>query len=288
MDPAQLLREARRHAGYDQRRLAAASGLSLRTVVEVESGRRRVSAHALDALLAACGLDLGLFPRSDGDACEHLRHHLRLSTSARLHLSMGGDGVALATGSPLWLDLARLAEATEVLLDGPAAAGTWVPGLPVPTTVAVGVWATPRRSPLPRTPSVTVRELQRPRGRGPWDRAVRVATPRLGAVRVPPPAELLLDRRCDQVAPALRAAARCLHLHSGRDAGDRRAPPQCQPDEEGEAYHLGRSLTHVLLARPPSATDSRGWRTDSSVSLRQWLEEQGFPRRKGDSRGGRR
>lgn len=286
MDPSQLLREARRHAGYSQRHLAAVSGLSLRTVVDVEQGRRRVSAAALDALVGACGLDLTLCLRSADTVPAAVLDHLRLPTTVRLRLHCGGTGDALREGPPLWQELVEVARhAVFVLVDGPDAVGVWSPGLPVLTRASVGVLALSSTLPLPATPLLDVSAL--PPRAAPHRRThgVHIGIPGGGYVVVPPPSELLLDARCADHDVALRTAARALHVQAARDDGGRRAPAHRDPDEQQEGANLSRSLTYAMDSRRlPESTDSRGWRLGAPVSLRQWHEENGHPPRRGSRR----
>lgn len=58
MDPAALLREARRRAGLSQRDLASRVDTSQSVVARIESGRTSPTVQTLTRLLEAAGMDL--------------------------------------------------------------------------------------------------------------------------------------------------------------------------------------------------------------------------------------
>ncbi|HVM28156.1 MAG TPA: helix-turn-helix transcriptional regulator [Mycobacteriales bacterium] len=83
MDPAHLLRTARRQAGLSQRQMAARSGVAASTVADVERGAVRPSLQVLDRLLDAAGLEVTLDRRLPAP-CPHLVRYLRLPLATRL------------------------------------------------------------------------------------------------------------------------------------------------------------------------------------------------------------
>jgi transcriptional regulator with XRE-family HTH domain len=62
MDPARVLRDARRRAGLSQATLAARSGTSQATISAYENGRKSPSVETFSRLLAAAGSRLVLKP----------------------------------------------------------------------------------------------------------------------------------------------------------------------------------------------------------------------------------
>jgi transcriptional regulator with XRE-family HTH domain len=62
MNPSQVLRNARRHAGLTQARLAAEAGTSQATVSAYESSAKQPSVATLSRLLSAMGLRLAVAP----------------------------------------------------------------------------------------------------------------------------------------------------------------------------------------------------------------------------------
>lgn len=85
MHGGQLVREARLRAGWSQRRLATASGLSQATIARIESGDTRPTMQQVQRLVEACGLQLclGLVARDDAD-WSVAQANLRLDPDARV------------------------------------------------------------------------------------------------------------------------------------------------------------------------------------------------------------
>ena len=77
--------EARRRAGFTQRRLAASAGVSQPTVARIESGVTEPTVALLDRLVEACGFDLrvSLTERDDSD-WSVASANLRLDPDARV------------------------------------------------------------------------------------------------------------------------------------------------------------------------------------------------------------
>lgn len=278
MDHGRVLREARQWAGLSQRAAAARAGVSVRTVTGIETGEHRPSLPVLEALLAACGLELApVASLPPAVPCEHLRAHLALSLTQRLSAAAGSTGCA-----ELVLDALRIAAADGVaVLEPLAAAAVWVPGttwpLPIVATVFPDGYGSRRRS--PRRPARDVLVLRRsptPAPRG----LVQARLPdSVLDLHVHHPAALARDQGCRGLHRPLAAASSLLDGERGTDAAGRRAPAHRQPDEDGEAWRLTHALRYVgaVGAKRPSALDSRAFRLGSPVSLPQWLEQNGQP-----------
>ena len=63
MDPARILRQARRRAGLTQRQLAEKAGVPQSRIAKLESGAVIPRVDTLDGLLEACGEGLESVPR---------------------------------------------------------------------------------------------------------------------------------------------------------------------------------------------------------------------------------
>lgn len=118
MDGAEVLRAVRRREGWDQRALAARSGVAASTIAAVEAGRRAPSLPVLTAVLAAAGLELTVDvvpPPLD----EAVVQHLHRSLAARLHVACGGDGRPdLRRELPRWDTVQSLAARHAVHVHG--------------------------------------------------------------------------------------------------------------------------------------------------------------------------
>jgi transcriptional regulator with XRE-family HTH domain len=88
VDPAAVLREARRRAGLSQRALARRVGVPQPTVARIESGATVPRVDTLDRLLAACGSSLAVRP-SGGAGVDRtaIRAILALPPAERLRLA---------------------------------------------------------------------------------------------------------------------------------------------------------------------------------------------------------
>ena len=88
MDFGQLVREARRRAGFSQRDLARLSGTAQPAIARIERGRVAPTATTLDHLLRACGEQLMVGPRyGEGVDRTGIRALLRLTPAERIALA---------------------------------------------------------------------------------------------------------------------------------------------------------------------------------------------------------
>ncbi len=69
---AEWLNGARRSAGLTQRELATRAGVPQPTIARIESGRQMPRADTLDKLLKACGWELDMTRRGEGEDLEVL------------------------------------------------------------------------------------------------------------------------------------------------------------------------------------------------------------------------
>jgi transcriptional regulator with XRE-family HTH domain len=88
MNPARVLRDARREARLSQRALARLAGVAQPTIARIESGAVVPRVDTLDRLLAMCGraLTSGPLPGAGVDRTP-IRALLRLSPAGRLRLA---------------------------------------------------------------------------------------------------------------------------------------------------------------------------------------------------------
>jgi transcriptional regulator with XRE-family HTH domain len=278
MDGGWALREVRQFRGWSQRELAARLGVSGGTVSGWETGRRALTVDELDAALDLAGLGLALVQRP-GRPDDELVAHLGLSTSERLFLAAGGRGAVNRPGPPLWDALIALARRAEVLLPSEVAARVWVTGGRVPAPWAVRAHPL-GLGPLPAHPLLLVRAVDRPDRTG----LVPVAVTERRHVWVGSPLALSLDPACRARAADLRLAARLLDERARRDDGLRRRPAHRSPDERREVEDLLHRPELRAVPRLPDGRDSRAWRLDGPVSLRQSLRERGLPTRRAPGR----
>lgn len=264
MVPDELVRAARRHAGLSQRALAARAGVSLSAVVAVEAGQRTPSMRVVQAILAACELDLAV-DRPAPPLCRHVLAHLSLSMSARLHLALGGDGRPKYERTlPPWVQLALLASAGSVFLTGAPAVRLWLPGLPVGSVVPVGV--DPVADLLPATPALDV-------GIGRLPSTCTVTVPlSVRSLRTPTPLALSLQPECAAWRPALRAVASLLDRAAATDGAGRRVAAHREPRRDEEAGRLLYARRWGSRFLPPDRLDARGWRLDDDAGMRAWIE----------------
>lgn len=224
---------------------------------------RGLDARALDRVLEACGLDLEPVARGAGrleaDELVALVEHLRLSTTQRLFLAIGGTG--RWSDQPYDETFVSLNRTRGLALAPDVARGVWVPGV---------VWD--REGPL--TEPVDQERQHVGIRIGPWT-----------WVHADPPLTLALEAAADD-RRWLLAAASLLAMSDSRDEGGRRPPPHRTPDESNEGTHLMRSLTYAMHAMRdlPDSRESRGWRLEQPVSLRQQLKARGLPPRQGSKR----
>ena len=261
VEPAALLRSARRRLGLDQRSFGALLNIPSGTLASWESGRRGVPAAALDAALAAADLDLALIPRVDAIADPSLKRHLRLSLTQRLRLALGESPVLAAPPrSAAWSELLTLARQGRVILEPALAVALWVPlgRVPRPSVTLVGA--------SPKSPSVALAVRSRP---GPAPASlIPVTLDGSQHVFVLPPAELTLPQS-DEVL-LLRQAAALLDADAAIDQGGRRRPAHRDPDGPDEEWRL--LLCKAMAGRErPDPRDGRAWRLGPSASLAQQL-----------------
>ena len=255
MDPARLIRAARRHGGLSQRQLAERAGISRSTIGAIESGAHAASARVLDALLAAVDLDLVLAPRLTAAEDGQLRRHLRLSLTQRLRLATGESPVlAQRPRKAQWDELARLARCGVVVLDPPLAVGLWTPVPPVQRAVI-----TVHGSDSVASDVVDVRQTN--------EEAPPSLVPipmTLGCrVWVLPPGELA---RPSSEQAQLRHVDQLLHSEAPRDEAGRRRPAHRDPDAFDEDWRL---LQTRSVLRRPDLRNGRAWRLDAPASLAQ-------------------
>ncbi|MGH2674245.1 MAG: helix-turn-helix domain-containing protein [Actinomycetota bacterium] len=100
MDPARVLRQARRRAALTQRELAARAGVPQSVVARIESGAVTPRVDTLDRLLAAAGEGLESVPRPG----------LGLDRSGYRELLRGSPGERLRRARTAARGLARLRE----------------------------------------------------------------------------------------------------------------------------------------------------------------------------------
>jgi transcriptional regulator with XRE-family HTH domain len=275
VEAPELVRTARRHAGLSQRALAEAAGVDASTVAAVEAGRRSPGADVLSALVRAAGLELSV-DRPVLPLCRHVRRHLHLSLSARLHLVIGGSGrPSVPPVPPAWEALGRLAGRGRVFLTGRSAVGLWIPGpaaAPLqlgldpysqlgsgrPGTLSAAALAAHGgfdlvTAPLPSGCTVTVALQSR-------------------SLLTPPPWSLAQQPECAPWRTVLRSVAAELDRAAAKDRAGRRSPAHREPDREDEAGRLLFARRWSQALRPPDRLDGRGWRLDDSVGHQEWIE----------------
>lgn len=283
-----LLRQARQMAGLSQRALAAASGVPKSTVGDAESGVGTPSWTVVQRLVEACGLRLALEVPWEHSPVEllDLQAHLSLSTWSRLDLLLGGSGAPTAP-SPGSAALRRVTYGRQLVLQPRQSLGIWLPGFRIDLPLVVDQLGPPgwpcRDIAESDAASVIIERTISDRPAG----CVPIALDPSHFLLVPSPLALALTIEGGAQAGALRAVSALLDGAARSDDGGRHGPAHRQADEATEATHLMRSLTFAGLdsARLPDWRDSRGWRLDQPVSLRQWLLEHRLPPRRRSARG---
>jgi hypothetical protein len=223
-----------------------------------ESGRRTISALALDRVLAALGLDLVLVPRADDHTDAALRRHLHLSLTQRLRLALGeSPKLPVHARGERWRELGSLARSGQVVLEGQLAVAAWLPVGSVEHPVV--------RVFQPRT-RITSGHLSTSTCDGDPPASVIPVMMEVGErVWVQPPGELALP---SEEETRLRNVCQLLHSEAPVDDAKRRRPAHRDPDESGEDWRLLRTKTVRHL---PDMRDGRGWRLGTSASLAQRL-----------------
>jgi predicted transcriptional regulator len=90
MDPARVLRQARRRAGLTQRDLAARAGVPQSRVAKIESGTVVPRVDTFDRLLAACGEGLESHPRP-GRGVDRTLFTVQLPPAERARIAVESD-----------------------------------------------------------------------------------------------------------------------------------------------------------------------------------------------------
>jgi transcriptional regulator with XRE-family HTH domain len=90
MDPARVLRQARRRAGLTQRQLAGRAGVAQSVVGRIESGAVVPRVDTLDRLLEACGEGLEALPRP-GRGVDRTLFTLDLAPPDRARVAVESD-----------------------------------------------------------------------------------------------------------------------------------------------------------------------------------------------------
>lgn len=94
MDAAGIVKMARRRAGLSQRELARRSGVAQPTVSRIEAGRMSPTFDTLNALAAACGMEISVLERGGGGAdVAMVRDLLRMTPAERLAYHTQGGRV---------------------------------------------------------------------------------------------------------------------------------------------------------------------------------------------------
>lgn len=272
VEASHAVRAARREAGLSQRGLALRTGVSARAIAAIESGQAQPSWGTVTRLLAAAGLEPSV-ERTLPTPCAHLERYLRLSTSERLYLSLGGTyQPRYDTRLPAWAQLGSLGQVrVPLMLQGISAVGVWVPGTRVEGPLSVWLRAEAR-------PDLALDAVVLHLCASVPPTWVPVGIGYGARILVPPPEVLVLDPACAAHRVSLRAAARLLHEEEGRDDAERRAAAHRDPDESKERDRLvALKAYRVEASAQPSALTSRAWRLDGPVSLRQWMRDHGYP-----------
>jgi len=102
VNPGRVLVQARRRAGFSQRRLAVVSGVAQPTIARIERGHEVPRVDTLDRLLRACGDAIEAVPRA-GEGVDRtvIRQMLRLTPAERL-AAAAGDAAGLERFDRAW------------------------------------------------------------------------------------------------------------------------------------------------------------------------------------------
>lgn len=273
MNPAEMLRMARRRTGLSQRAFCLQAGLGLRTLQEVESGRTSVSCDWLSRAMAIAGLELVpsiTLPEPD----PVVRSFLCLSLPMRLYRAVGGRELRpqLDRSDEVWGQLRRLARGHDVALSGRAALCLWLP--PVEPLTSLDVDVVPRRVQDDRPVETPALRRREPRGSG-----ACVPVP-LGApyleIFVPTPGELAFHDECVDERLQLLAVASLLDDEAPVDRAGRRVMAHRDPahfEEQDRIFHTKRFHPYPM----PPAQDVRSWRLHDDASAADWLRRHGIP-----------
>jgi transcriptional regulator with XRE-family HTH domain len=270
VQPAVLVRSARQLARLSQRGLAQRAGVPASVIAAIESGQRPPSYGLLCRLLEACGLELALVPATP-ELDDAAREHLRLSTSDRLYLGVGGRANPRSdlTCRP-WLELGALARCAVVSLAPATARSVWLYEPCLQPVAYVHRWLGTEVPPLRRLIAV---ELDGPVPQG----AIPVGVHSECSVWVPTPGALALQPELAPDAPRLRAVDRYLHEAAPRDAAGRRRPSHRVSRPYAEEWRIRQDRRFGPLKDLPSTLDRREWRAGGVVSFSQWLTAHGYP-----------
>lgn len=291
MEAGQLVRMARRRSGLSQRDFAALAGVAERTVARWEAGQPDGSVAALARALGASGLELVAEPALPEPAAAVL-HHLRLSLTRRLYLSLGGRHLDPQTDrrpGP-WQELRRLAASTtDPCLVGRHALCLWLPGATPPTELVVpgdsGVGegtvlelrpeAADDRPPVSTGTTEAVGAVDARDG-GHAGYGVVVPVGHCRGVRAQPPSVLADSPDCTERRRELLSVAVALDRGAAVDEAGRRTPGHRTPQHAQERwpmFHATRLRHHPM----PPEHDARSWRLDDDASLGRWLRRHGIP-----------
>lgn len=273
MDAAEVVWQARVAASMSQRELARAAGVSRGTVGNIESGRQRPSWTVLCHLLDVCGLELAVatpVPQLD----DRTKHYLRMSTTERLYLSLGGPAPLAVPlhmhAPPVGVQLSRLSLRGTVTLGPLSALGVWLP-----MTVALPLPVTLHRSEEPAGDWSALEIALAPTAPPPHLIPVGVALQR--QVRVMTPVAMALRPEVGDAARHLRAVARHLHQEEGFDRAHRRRPAHRVSDPWREAHEIQTRQAFGPITELPATSRRREWRARSPVSFSQWLAMHRYP-----------
>lgn len=271
MDVSEIVRSARVSAGFDQRTLAAAAGLSRGGLGDIEAGRRRPSWVYLCLLLDACGLELAL-TRPSPELSPRQKAYLCLSTSERLYSSLGGErhpGTVL--GCETWQQLSALSRQGRLSLPSESAIGVWLADVLAPSPLPV-VWHGAAEPPLAGD-LLTLSHDPAP----PAAHLIPAGTYRGNNVWLPTPVALSLQVEVFEHAAGLRAVSRYLHVEEGFDDARRRRPAHRWSSPEREEQDIQDRYAYGNIRARPSSLDRREWRARSVVSFAQWLSINRYP-----------
>lgn len=271
MEPAHIIRAARRARGLSQRQLADRVGMAHSTVAKLEAGHVQPRWETVTKLLAALGLEpaLGqLAPPAD----EELRAWLRLPTTERLYRSLGGLFIGYSDRRlPVWSALVDAVRSGTAALAPEASVGVWLPGQTV--TLPLDLLALPPRYGVRPWPASS--ELLRIR-RGPWRTVGLVPVgvgPRHDVLVLPPDSPLWQTDAT--TAARLRAAAGLLHGEMRRDEAGRRKAAHRDSDPVREFGWVETRHRFDPTKERPDPRRRRDWRLGGESSLRQWLGVRG-------------
>ena len=273
MEASEAVRAARQQSGLSQRALAAAAGVSRSVVADLEAGATHPRWSTVVRLLDAVGLGLALTaPAVTPDA--RALAYLGLSTSSRLHWSLGGSGRVVDAQAPVaWRELGELARSHHAVLSLDASLGVWLPEHRPERPLRVETWRRVPGPPLPAFDELEVVTVAPRDLRG----LVPVGVTHVRDVHVPAPLSPAWLGRPE--APALRGIGLVLDRERARDEQGRRTMAHRNTALPREADLVRTTRTWRVDARVfLDARDRRDWRLGGPASLGAWLERVGYRR----------